>query len=193
MKEVKASVEKGYLTPLDGARLISSITAYASSATTSSSLREISPTRRGSPRRPGAAPVTPRREREEQRSSPRPTRLFRSWSLRTARPADPACSIFATGGKPAVSGLPRRAARAARQRSYGSSPAQGRRGYAQPLATTVSCATRTRPPCAGPSELRDSNRAYAHQRRPSTWPDRALAVAGDGSVWCCTGGRSELC
>ena len=27
VKEVKASVEKGYLTPLDGARLISSITA----------------------------------------------------------------------------------------------------------------------------------------------------------------------
>ena len=27
LKEVKASVEKGYLTPLDGARLISSITA----------------------------------------------------------------------------------------------------------------------------------------------------------------------
>jgi hypothetical protein len=27
MKEVKASVEKSYLTPLDGARLISSITA----------------------------------------------------------------------------------------------------------------------------------------------------------------------
>jgi hypothetical protein len=27
LKEVKASVEKGYLTPLDGARVISSITA----------------------------------------------------------------------------------------------------------------------------------------------------------------------
>jgi hypothetical protein len=42
LKEVKASVEKGHLTPLDGARLISSITATLS-ATTSSILREISP------------------------------------------------------------------------------------------------------------------------------------------------------
>jgi hypothetical protein len=42
LKEVRASVEKGYLTPLDGARLISSITA-ALFGYDEFILREISP------------------------------------------------------------------------------------------------------------------------------------------------------
>ena len=62
MKEVKASVEKGYLTPLDGTRVISSITATLFGYD-EFILREISP-ERGSPRRRRGA-STPVRERED--------------------------------------------------------------------------------------------------------------------------------
>ena len=60
LKEVKASVEKGYLTPLDGARVISSITATLFGYD-EFILREISPdvARLGA----GAAPLNRRRGR----------------------------------------------------------------------------------------------------------------------------------